>query len=280
MFDDYMYRFRQKMELNAAKSATISDIIARSTSKTEVIINDNENAIPVAFINNDKEGSTESLMYTYAKDGVKLTDYVQFLNDWYLVYDEIKNIKRENYINVFRLILCNITFDVNGSSVKAFFKGSLRSAASEESNLAQNFGVMSLGEAYLILPSSFGLKANQTFKINDKGWRSTFVDNISNAGITYAAIEEYTIVNEDKTSENEVIQPLMMAFEEEPQELLAGITLSFDTEGGYIKANNKINIISKTAALVKFIIPFGTENITIETKQNNKIVSTYYKVRG
>lgn len=284
MFDPYVVRFRKRAEVKAVTSTKISDIIARSTSRVEVYLENNVNAIPVIFINDSKESGTESIMYSYTKNGVEVGNYITFRGDKYLVYKEIKNLKQEDYIEVFRLVLCNITFNFNGSDIKAYFRGSLRSVQSEESNLAQHFGVQSTGEAFIIFPSSYSMKNNDSFSINEKGWRVTYLDNTTNAGINYAALEEYNLVNTEKTSENEVetlIMPMAMTFAApEEKQILAGITQSFKTEGGYIKTDKTVKITERTANLVKFIIPFGIDNIIIETKQNGIIVSESYNVRG
>lgn len=277
--EDYIGRFRRKVGLEASNSATISDIIAQSTSKVEVTLQRLSKAIPVIFINDDKEAATESIMYTYKDDKVVLGDYINFLGDDYLVYKEIKNIKRENYINAFKLILCNVNFILDNSNVKAYFKGSLRSSTSQESNLAQNFGVDSYGESLIMIPDSIDFKVNKVININNKGWRSTYIDNSTNPGIKYIILEEYSLIDTSSTP----IEPLMvepLASIESAQELLAGITNSFKTEDAYLKADQKINIIKRTSNLVDFIIPFGIEEINITIKQNRELVSMYYKVRG
>lgn len=273
MFDDYIVRFRRKVESEAATSAKIGDIIAQSTSKIDVLLEGNENAIPVIFINNDKEGETEAIMYSYSKDKVSIGKYITFLDDTYLVYKEVKNIKRENYIDEFRLILCNTSFNFNNSDVKAFFKGSLRSSSSDEYDLADNFGVESQGDAIIMYPSSITLGLNSIISIQNKGWRTTKVDSITNIGVTYAALEEYSMPDIEKVSENEDSIPAA-------NPMIAGIIQEFSTEDGYIMTDTEITIIERTDNLVKFIIPFGVVEITISTKNNGIITSETFTVGG
>lgn len=281
MFDPYVVRFRKKAESKGSPVKAGIDIIARSTSKVEVTIEGKQNAIPVIFINDSKESGTEAILYSYIKDGVQLGNYITYLGDSYLVYQEIKNLKQPDYVKVFKLVLCNVTFSFNGSTIKTYFRGSLRSVQSEESNLAQRLGIESLGEAFIITPSSYSLRTNDYFKINDKGWRITYLDNTTNPGITYSGLEEYIITDTEKTSVNEVelLTPQLMSVEEFFPELKSGLDYSFDTEEGYISFDKKIKIISRTLNSIKINIPFGIDDVTISIKKNGEIVSTYYKVR-
>ena len=71
--------------------------------------------------------------------------------------------------------------------------------------------------------------------------------------------------------------------DEEPvtpiEELDAGITYIFDTEEAYIKTSVPINILERKLTSIKFIIPFGTTELEIETKQAGEIVTESYKVK-
>ena len=87
--DDYINRFRNKVNIEA-KSARIGDIIAQSLSKIEVFVEGLPNAIPVAFINKDKESVNEAVMYTYKEDGVTIGNYISVFDRVYLVYKEFK----------------------------------------------------------------------------------------------------------------------------------------------------------------------------------------------
>lgn len=282
MYDDYINRFKRKTEVEKKASSQIGDIIAQSLSKMDVLINNSTLAIPVAFINKDKEAFSEAVMYTYVTDGVVIGDLVNVFDRIYLVYKELKNIKRDGYINKFNLIECNIKFILNNTEVRAAFKGPLRSKYSEEETLAENFGVTSSSEAIIIFPNvgpnALNLKQNDYFTVDDQSWRLTTIDKITNPGITYAAVEEYFAPDLEKISVNEDALPS----EEEPineNTLIAGITHTFATEMGYFKADKNINIVDRTTSSVRFIIPFNVDEINIEIKRDGLIVSEYYKVR-
>lgn len=278
MSDDYIGRFRKKVAGEVKASAQISDFIQQSTSKLNIYLNEATKAIPVVFINNDKERGNESILYSYHTDGIKVGDYINALGDDHLVYKEIKNVKRENFIDSFNTILCNVLFQFNNSSVKAYFKGSLRSAYSGEEDLLDNFGVTSTAEAFIMVPTSVGIKPNKIITIDDKDWRTLFDDNTTNKGISYITLEQYFAPNLDKMSVNETVVPT-------PQPdtsiyLIAGKEYTFDTENGYFVTDKKVNILNRTISAVTFTVPFGTGVITIQTKINSVIEPKEYEVRN
>lgn len=282
--DDYINRFRRKVGAGATISGQIEDLIAESTSKVEVYLEGNENAIPVAFINKDKETGDEAVMYTYAEDGVAVGNYITFLDKTYLVYKEIRNIKRENFIKAFNLIGCNIHFThlVNNiaTDIKAFFRGSLRSPRLEERSLADELGITSIDKVYILLPSKYKMRVNEDINITDidgvdKGWKTTVVDSISNPGISYVAMREFSIADTNKISETQKPD-----YDPTLKELIAGIEYTFDTQSAFIKANKPIKIISRAATSVKFSVPFGTGDIIITIKKDGLESSTSYVVRG
>ena len=279
MSDDYIGRFRKKVAGEVKASAQISDFIQQSTSKLDIYLNEATKAIPVVFINTDKERANESILYSYHTDGIKVGDYINALGDDHLVYKEIKNIKRENFIDSFNTILCNVLFQFNNSQVKAYFKGSLRSAYSEEENLLDNFGVTSTAEAFIMVPASVGIKPNKIITIDDKDWRTLFDDNTTNKGISYITLEQYFAPDLEKISVNETVVPTPQP--DTSTYLIAGKEYTFDTENGYFVTDKKVNILNRTINAVTFTIPFGIEVITIQTKINSVIEPPVeYKVRN
>lgn len=288
MYDDSITRFRRKVEVEKKVSAEYDDIIELSLSKFDVLVNNATKAIPVAFINQDKEAGNETIIYTYARDKVSLGDYIKALNRTYLVYKEFKNVKREEYISAFYLAECNVNFEYKGSLILAPFRGPLRQKTSEEYDLSQDLGVLSYNEAFIMLPSlgvnSVNIKVNEPLNIDGQGWRTTFIDKSTNKGIAYVRLEEFLLTDTSKTSVNEVpeAEPLMLmkTFSEPVKEILAGITQTFATESGYFKSDKTVNILERRGSSIKFIVPFGIEEINIEIKRDGEIISEYYKVRG
>lgn len=276
--DDYIGRFRKKASGEVKATAQISDFIQQSLSKLDVFLNQSTKAIPVVFINNDKERGDESIMYSYYTDGIKVGDYIKAFDSYHLVYKEIKNVKREKFIDSFNTIACNTSFEFNNSTIKAYFKGSLRSFYSEEENLSDNLGVTSTAEAFIMVPTTVGIKNNKILNIDGKYWRTLFDDNTTNKGISYITLEQYFAPNLDKMSINETVVPT-------PQPdtsiyLIAGKEYTFGTENGYFVTDKKVNVLNRTINAVTFTVPFGTEVIKIQTKINSVIEPIEYEVRN
>lgn len=276
--DDYLTRFRNKVDVEQTVRSSIGDIIAESLSKCEVYVNESQTAIPVIFINTDKESGDESIIYSYSTDSVVVGDYVNFLGTDHLVYKEIKNLKREGYIDSFKTILCNISFALGAATIKGYFRGPLRTANSDEGDLAESFGVDSKGESLLVIPSTVALGYNDNIIIGDQGWRVVKIDKLTNTGISYLTVEEFMQVNTTKVSDNEPETPVVPPIVPVLPQLSAGITYTFNTEEGFIKSSSEINILERKSAFIKFIIPFGVSNITITTKEEGIEVPVAYKV--
>lgn len=279
---DYITRFRNKASVIQGVTSQVSDFIAASLSKIEVIVEGQVNAIPIVFINSDKEGVDEAIIYTYKGDGLTIGKYFTWEEWTYLVYKEVKNVKRENYIDSFLAVKCNINFEYNGSNVKAFFRGPMRlRSTSVFDEAAQQLGLDLNMRSIVIVPSSLNIPLLTEFSLDDTGWRVEMKDSFTTPGITYLNVALRNLVDTDKTSDNEPVIPSVP--DEEPvtpiEELDAGITYIFDTEEAYIKTSVPINILERKLTSIKFIIPFGTTELKIETKQAGEIVTESYKVK-
>lgn len=276
MYDDYITRFRNKVTVEDDVSAKVNDIIALSLSKMSVMLERLQKAIPVIFINKNKEGGDESIMYSYTTDGVQVGDYVTAFDKSHLVYKEISNLKREDYIDCWNTVMCNISFTFNSSTIKGYFRGGLRSIGSDEENLAQSFGIDSKGESFIIIPSSILLKPVDIISINNKGWKVTSRDDITNSGIAYISLEEYNIPDLNKVSEVAAIDYVAP----EIDYLKVGSEYTFTTEDGYFISNPRVQILQKTLTSITFKVPFGISSIQLTVKELGVIKATTYEVRS
>lgn len=273
--DDYIERFRNKADIQLAESASPVDIIANSLSRTEVILERLQTAIPVIFINNSKESGDESVVYSYRTDEVRLGDYLIVKDNYYLIYKEIKDFKREEIVDRWNAVSCNVNFTFKGNSIRAYFLGSLRSDSSEEVSIARGFAVLSEGTALLVLPSYYTFKTNESFKIGDEGWRVKYIDKITNPGMTYLTIEQYVIPNKEKQSETESVDyaPTLVVLRE-------GVRTTLNTEDGYFNAVPRVEILERTANYISFRVPYGIETLEIYVKENGVVVQNQYEVRS
>lgn len=272
MYDDrdYIARYRKKLDNDAAKVQAVNDIIAQSLSKTEAFVNGALNAIPIVFINDTKEDGENSVIYTYAKDTVSVGDYLDVLGAKHLIYKQVKNLQQEGFINQFKAIACNISFTFKNKEVLAYYKGPFKSSTSTEVKLKDNFGIDMNSEAFIVVPTSIGLTSNERLVIGGEGWRTVVLDKLTNPGISYLSVEKYNIILDQKVEAEPIPETTLMA----------GVINELATENGYFQTSIPVEVVSKTATLVKFIIPFGISTITIVTKEDTLQKSVVYDVRG
>lgn len=276
---DYLTRFRNKASLISKVTSQISDFIAASTSKIEVIVEGQTNAIPIVFINNDKEGVDEAIIYSYNENGLSVGNYFSWEEWTYLVYKEVKNVKRENYIDSFHAIKCNINFDLNGSNIKAYFRGPMRLHGTALDEVAQSLGFDVNNRAVIMLPTSYGVGINDEFYLGDQGWRVETLDKFTTTGITYLNAALKNLIDTTKVSVNEPeVVPLAMSFAASSEQLDPGITYTFTTEDGYFNPSVSVNIKERKATSIKFSIPFGIKELNISTKESGEIITKSYTV--
>lgn len=272
--DNYIDRFRNKVALYSTIDEGQVDIISVSLSKTEVYHVRLDKTIPSIFIPNDKEVADESIMYTYRIDDVRKGDYISVLNEYHLVLDDIKDVKREGFIDTFRLIECNAI--INGESftdARGYFLGSFRSTSGRDQvNLAASFGVDLKTEALIIIPSYNNVKLNEEISIQEEHWRVLKKDTLTNSGISYITAERVNKIHLDKVSG--ATSPVT-----NPEELKSGSIYYFDTEDGYINFNMPVEIINRSSTTVEIRVPYTLGSLTVDYKENGVILTKSFIIR-
>lgn len=273
---DYLTRFRDKVQAYQTEVGRMNDIISSSLSRMEVTIERTKEAIPVIFINSDREGLDDVVMYSYKDDGVQKGDYIYAFDSYYLVYDEIKNVKREDYIDAFRLANCNAEYTRDSVSTKIHFRGLMKARYGvKEEYLQQHFGFDLKLDALMIYPTDT-LKTDEDVKIGGKTWRVVYIDDITNAGISYVGLQSIATLQMDKQVEEENVDP---SGRPALPTLMRGIEYDFSTEKGYIKFSTSVEIIKRSSNSVRAKIPFGIDTLTVEYKENGETIEKIYTVR-
>lgn len=162
---------------------------------------------------------------------------------------------------------CNVECEVADEKVGGYYVSSLKKAV--EQNLDKEISLSDKEKPMLIVPTFNWSRVGQTIIIGGKPWRITEVDYTTNAGISYCSLELGWISKSDDADEE-----AMCAH----NQLVAGRELVFDTEDGYFAASAEIDIIDIQENKVVIRVLFGTEEITISTKQDNNIITKMYKV--
>lgn len=105
-------------------------------------------------------------------------------------------------------------------------------------------------------------------------------DNLSTEGIAYYSLTATTASKND-AAENRIETPTTQfdAAADEANHIYGhNIDITVSTEEGYFKYDNtNIKVVSRTKTAIVFQLPFGVDEVTIQTKQEGAVVSTTYR---
>ena len=256
-------RFQEKNKLRANSSNKInSHFVFQGYNSTFIQCGDRK--IPAAVVNNQEKKS--GYIFTCEKDEINLGSVWEVKNLHLLITSQITFIKDVKW-NKYTFELCN--FQLN-DDVWGRFIGTEESAIS--TTLQEKSILFSLQKPILILPKN-SLKIGEKVVINNRAWLVEEFDNISSAGVDYYTVSVTTV---SKNLEGNVEEKNDTFDTQDIDWHNKEITLI--TENGYFKTtNSNIKIISRKKDQVVFSIPFGIEEVTIETKEKGEVVYTTYK---
>lgn len=119
------------------------------------------------------------------------------------------------------------------------------------------------------------------------------IDNISVPGIAYYSLAPTTIGKANtmmRTAEPQkesyivraVENPYVVVDEHVDEEGInyigSNINVTLSTEGGYFNYNNPaIKVIARSATQVIFCLPFGVDEVVVETRKDGEVVSATYR---
>lgn len=260
--------FRNKMELEEDcilkwESAFISE----GTSATEIFhirLDINRKA---AIVVTEKEGPDTNIIFTLKEDNPEQellkSDYYIWDNKNYFVYEDVDLVKKSNYKKQ-KSYECNVSFIYKDKTYYAYFVSSL--AKYLDTTLVDDLIITDNAKPVLIMPYQEWLETNIKIVIKGVVWKIIDFDIITNDGIAYISLDKDFISNSDDIIE-----------EKDINNLKSGIILEIDTNFGYFKTSVPVEIVSKTSTKVNYIIPIGIQEITITTKNSEKldIINTY-----
>jgi hypothetical protein len=132
--------------------------------------------------------------------------------------------------------------------------------------------------------------------IKGRPWLVQEYDAISSPGIVYYSLRATTVskeiidehagedvfieYNEDKTTSIPIEPEQETGTPELKYRVSNNIDITVVTEQGYFKANKKVNIKKHTADEVIFSIPFGINEVSIQTKEGGEVMTEIYKVEN
>ena len=240
-----------------------------------------QKTIKAGLVYQYKEGPDEAIVYTFKKDDLRKGDYFIYDHVNYLVYEDQKLTDENNNHKKHRALECNVSFKIDEDSYKAYFLSSLR--RKQMPDFEGKELLMPDEMPLLVLPTNSKITINTRFKINSKYWEVKEFDDISNPGITYYYIERYV---QEISKEEEILPVFDFVIEEtnvnqsevSSVDLRPMVEYIFVTEDFVFASNPKVDIILREETRIGFKVPFGIEQVTIETKEDGNIVEKVYSV--
>lgn len=262
--------FRRKLDINENCIANYeSSFIVKGTSAVKIYSHRLDNYKQAAIIMTDKEGPDTSLVYTFRERAKELEllkgDYYTWNNNIYLVFEDV-NLVRDIKYKKQKSYQCNVSCSCGNYNFYGYYVSSL--AKYVDTQLQGSLNISDKEQPILILPSFEWVKIGAKIIIKNKPYKIIEFDAFTNEGIVYCSLSRDFI---DKQADGAVPQLENV--------LIAGIEQELDIKFGYFNTDCKVDIVEKTYNKVKFIIPYGIEQIAITTKDDNKIdMIDIYKV--
>ena len=225
-----------------------------------------------ALIITDKEGPDTSLVFTYKErvkdDELLKGDYYTWKNNTYLVYEDIELVRDVVYKKQ-KSYQCNVSFEFNGTTYYGYYVSSLSRYA--DTTLEKDLNISDNDKPILILPQVDWMAVGVKVVISGKPYKIIDFDAITNSGIVYCSLDRDFVSKQEDVIEETT--------DSDTTFLIAGLESIVPTEFGYFKTDSKVEIVEKTYTSVKFIVPYGLNELTVTTKdklQND--ITTIYKV--
>ena len=218
----------------------------------------------------DTEGPDTAIVFTpkqqNAISNLLKTDYFSWDNKMFFIYEDVIITRDVNYIKQ-KAYQCNAQVYAIDSSEECggYFISSLRSYVDTE--FQNKLNVTDKEKPILIIPRQEWVKIGVRVLIGDRPWKVIDYDAITNPGIVYISLER------DFKSKTEDV-----AKYKNHNELTAGIEYTFETSDGYFNSSSPLNIKTKLADKVVFMIPYGLNEVEISVRRGEQIISKVYKV--
>lgn len=262
--------FRTKVETNSNCIANYeSAFIIEGTSAVTIYSLRLQAHKQAAIIITDKEGPDTSLVYTFkerAKEHELLKgDYYIWNDNTFLVYEDVQVVLNTKYKKQ-KSYQCNVEVQYENCTCCGYFVSSL--AKYVDTNLQGNLNITDNDKPILILPHFDWVKIGAQIKIKNKPYKIIEFDSFTNSGIAYCSLDR-DFISVQPDIEVPVVDNI----------LIAGIEQELDIKFGYFNSSCKVEIIEKTYDKIRFIIPYGVNEITITTKDENESdIINIYKV--
>jgi hypothetical protein len=264
-----------------------AEFIETHASSTVITHNRISEDIKAVLTRDHKEGVDEVILFTkYAadiEDNLVVGDYLVHDQQTYLIYMEFR--LPAKFLGVFKkykIIECNFQLKVDNISQYAAYIGSLKRFVAMTEEVA---GDVSLGvENYkpvVVTKNNTGLTVGKRFLLGTEAFEILALDRLSNAGIMYISVEAvpYNATLDNLETGVAITAPAPEENATDATTLKQGESKTVSTNSGYIYLDPVTTITSRTLTAVTFIVPYGTEILQVDTKDNSgTIITTNYSV--
>lgn len=236
-------------------------------------ITNGENSCQASVVN--KQEKDYAYVYTQLQDSLAIGSVWDAKNLHLLITEEITIIKDVNW-HKYHALLCNTKI----GDYWGFFLGPEKSYINVK--LENKVLIESQQKPILVLPENV-LSFEDKIMIGGRAWLVQEYDAISTPGLVYYSLRPTTMsknanqiekaVKENISINEEVINTSTYAY------ISANQDIELNTEGGFFNtSNSNIKIKQRTSSKIIFSIPFGIEEVTIQTKKKGDIVEKTYRV--
>lgn len=148
--------------------------------------------------------------------------------------------------------------------------------------------VDSMQKPLIILPSGL-LHFGDKIVISGRPWLVQEYDSISTPGVSYYSLAPTTVSKTETANHTEdcfIVKRNDTPYDrnEEPVEkedfikVEYNLDITLPTENGYFKYDNNALLVKKRSATsVTFCLPFGVNQVTVETKQDGEVITNIYR---
>lgn len=266
-------RFQTRNNIRA-KSIDSSNKTFILKGYNSTVITNNKIQVNAAVVNQQEKDV--AYIYTALDNALPIGSVWETKTLHFLITEEIITIKDVEW-HKYLAQLCNINIDDSWGYFIGPEKSYINTTLKEKSIIISN------QKPILVAPADT-LKCGDKIVIKNRPWLIQEYDNISTPGIDYYSLVPTTVsahVVKENQNKEVYIERAIEQYQDNTniqQHLIAHNTeIVVSTENAYFKYDTNIKVISRKEKEVIFILPFGVDDVTIETQQDNQLITTIYK---
>ena len=285
-FDRFQQRNQKRMEAQQKLNAqfVFNGYPSTIISRTQIVDNQEQiEELSAAVVNLQEKD--KAYIFTHIEDRLLSGSVWGAKGLHWLIAEELVTIKDVDW-HKYLAYLCNI----NVEHVWGYFKGPEKTYVNIRNE--DDASLESLQKPVLVLPENI-LGFNDKIVIKSRPWLVQEYDAISSPGLIYYSLRATTVSKEELIdhegedvfiikAENNYTPIILTPTEEETSTSYTighNIDITVVTENGFFKYNKPIKIKSHKKDQVIFSIPFGVNDVEIQTKEGGVVVTETFTAK-